>query len=215
MSLIGLGLVLAVAGALVCGPVLRSLPEPPEAEAAGKIPYRRLAGPPFALAVWGLSSAAGVVVGVRVGAPAAALWLVLSSVGVILVAVDAVTTWLPLPLTQALWAATAGAYLLSMPWLGVAGSIRCAAGAVLTGVFYWLVWRLTGGAIGFGDVRLAPVLGAVAAAQSWTILAWALLLGSLAGAAYGLCRLALGRRGPFAYGPALLLGPYLALALPP
>ena len=73
-----------------------------------------------------------------------------------------------------------------------------------------VVELVTRGGIGFGDVRFAPLVGAATAATSWTLLAWALVLGSLTGALVGLVRLALRRRGSFAYAPSILAGAYLA-----
>lgn len=72
---------------------------------------------------------------------------------------------------------------------------------------------MTRGGFGFGDVRYAPLVGAATATVSWTLLAWALVLGSLVGAVLGLVRLARRRRGAFAYAPAILAGSYLAVAL--
>ena len=43
------------------------------------------------------------------------------------------------------------------------------------------------------------------------MLAWALVLGSLVGALVGVVRLAVGRRGAFAYAPSILAGGYLAM----
>ena len=59
-------------------------------------------------------------------------------------------------------------------------------------------------------MRFAPLVGAATAGHSWSLLIWALLLGSLAGAGHGLLRLALRRAGPFPYAPSMLLGAYLA-----
>ena len=83
-------------------------------------------------------------------------------------------------------------------------------GAAVAGLLLFLVWFISRGGIGFGDVRFAPLVGAATASQSWSVLIWALLLGSLAGAAHGLARLALRRAGPFPYAPTMLLGAYLA-----
>ena len=74
------------------------------------------------------------------------------------------------------------------------------------------MWLASRGGFGFGDVRFAPLVGAPAAAHSWSLLLWALLLGSVAGAVWGLVRMLRGRRGPYPYAPWLLAGGYLACA---
>ena len=90
---------------------------------------------------------------------------------------------------------------------------RAAGGAAAAGLLYLLLWRLSGRALGFGDVRLAPVLGAAAAAVGWSTLLAALLLGSLAGAAVGVVLALRRRRGAFAYAPSMLAGAFLAAGL--
>lgn len=196
-------------------PLLRRMAEPADEDPevlAGKIPYVALARPMFAVAVGAIGGAALLVALPRVPAPAQPGWWVLSSLGVLLCCIDAVTTWLPLPPTRVLWLATTVALLAGRPWQHQGMLPRILIGAAATGAFFWLVWRI-GRGIGFGDVRLAPVLGAVTAAVSWEMLIWAMVLGTALGAVHGLFRLVRGRRGEFAYGPALLAGPYLALLL--
>lgn len=210
-----LPVLLVLVTAVGSAPLLRRLAEPADEEPevlTAKIPYRALARPGFAVAVGAIGGAALLVALPRVPGPAQPGWWVLSSLGVLLGCIDAVTTWLPLPLTRLLWLATAVALLAGQPWQQQGAAARILIGAAATGVFFWLVWRI-GRGIGFGDVRLAPVLGAVTAAASWELLVWAMVLGTALGAAHGLLRLLRGRRGEFAYGPALLAGPYLALLL--
>ena len=195
--------------AVLTGPILRRLPEPVAGQ--GKPRYADLASPRL---VAGCALLAGVAVtmGWLTGPPAIQpLWWVLSSFGVLLAAIDALTTWLPLQLTQVAWLAMVVALLLSVP-LGAPWStvLRAVTGAVLAGLLYLVVWLLSRGGFGFGDVRFAPLVGAATAAHSWTLLIWAMLLGSVVGALYGMVRLARRRTGPFPYAPAMLLGAYLA-----
>lgn len=194
--------------------ILRRLPEPaggadPES-AERKVSYAALATPGFAGAVGVLAAALVGFAAATVAAPALPAWVVLGTLGLLLAAVDARTTWLPLSLTRAAWLAMAAALVLG----GLLGNwsltARALAGALLAGALFWLVWRLTRGGFGFGDVRYVPLVGAATASVSWAVLAWALMLGSLVGAAVGLLRLARGRRGAFAYAPSLLIGGYLA-----
>lgn len=197
----------ALATALLWRPVLVGLPEPRDAT---KLPYRTLAGRRHAALAAGCVAVAcfGLAWVPRAAWPA---WAGLATVGVALAVVDACTTWLPLRLTHALWVAAAAGVALLGVTAGWRSAVTAAAAAAASGAFFWLFWRTTGG-LGFGDVRLAPVIGAAAGSISPTHAVVALLLGSGLGAVLGLVRLALGRRGPFAYGPALVAGPWLAVA---
>jgi leader peptidase (prepilin peptidase)/N-methyltransferase len=136
---------------------------------------------------------------------------VLAILGVLLAAIDARTSWLPLRLTQIAWLAMAIAALVSAVLSGdiwVAG--RAIVGAAIAGTLYLLVWLISRGGFGFGDVRFAPLLGAASAAGSWTLLWLTLLLGTVIGGFLGLLRLARGRREAFPYAPSMLIGAYAA-----
>lgn len=204
-----LGAVLVTA--TLARPVLRWLPEPTDGD--GKVAYRALGTTRFVAGCAVLAGLAVVLAAVTLPAPVLPLWWVLGVPVLLLAAVDARTTWLPLRLTRVAWALMALAAVGSA-LLGGAGLLgRATLGAAAAGGLYLLLWRLSRGGIGFGDVRLAPLIGAATAAVGWPMLLAALLLGSLAGAAYGVVRLLAGRRGHFAYAPTMLLGAYLACAL--
>jgi leader peptidase (prepilin peptidase)/N-methyltransferase len=198
----------ALATAGLVRPTLRWLPEP---EGEDKIAYAELAGPRFVLACVVCSAMAAALGWTTLPAPLQPLWSVLAVGGVLLAAVDAATTWLPLPLVQVTWAAMAGATgtaaLLAGSWALLA---RAAGGAALAGGLYLLVWLVSRGGFGFGDVRFAPLLGAAAAAHSWQLLVSALVSGTLLGALHGALRLLRRQRGSFPYAPAMLGGSYLA-----
>jgi leader peptidase (prepilin peptidase)/N-methyltransferase len=99
-------------------------------------------------------------------------------------------------------------------WLGGAALLgRSAVGAGAAALLYLGLWRLSRGGLGFGDVRLAPVLGAAGAAVGWPTLVTTLLLGSLAGAVVGVVLALRGRRGAFPYAPSMLAGAFLACGL--
>jgi leader peptidase (prepilin peptidase)/N-methyltransferase len=139
------------------------------------------------------------------------MWSVLAILGVLLAAIDARTSWLPLRLTRMAWVAmSVAAVLAASLGGGVWVAVRAVAGAAIAGALYLLVWLLSHGGFGFGDVRFAPLLGAAAAADSWTLLWWTLLLGSVAGGLMGVLRLAQGRRNAFPYAPSMLAGAYAA-----
>ena len=219
-------LILAVATGLalfLATPVaLRRLPEPntdtggdaddPGDPADAKVPYAALATRRFAAIVGALSAVAVAIPALALPRPVLPGWLVLATLGLLLAAIDARTTWLPLPLTRLAWAAMAAAIGVGAAFGGWAQLVRGLGGFLLAGAVFGAIWLVTRGGIGFGDVRFAPLVGAATAAVSWTLLAWALVLGSLAGALIGVIRLAVGRRGPFAYAPSILVGAYLAAA---
>ena len=200
------------ATAAATGPVLRALPEP--AKAWKKPSYRSLATTPFVLVAGVLAAFTAVLSWNAVPTAALPAWLVIGTCGGLLAMIDARTTWLPLKLIQAAWLLMAGAVGLGWPlgggWQLVA---RAAGGAAVAGVLYFIVWLLTRGGFGFGDVRFAPLLGAAAAACSWRLLIWALALGTLVGGVNGLVRLVAKRPGGFPYAPSMLAGTYLAVVV--
>lgn len=191
--------------------VLVRLPEP--AEPAGKAPYRALPTRPFVATCTALAATTAALVGVTLPPTVWPLWWVLCAPALVLVAVDARTTWLPLPLTRLVWAATAGAAVPATVLGGPAVLVRAAVGAGAAALLYLALWRLSRAGLGFGDVRLAPVLGAAAAAAGWSTLFATLLLGSLVGAAVGVVLTLRGRPGSFAYAPSMLAGAFLACGL--
>lgn len=200
---------LGAAGLALATPaLLRALPAPADEPDAD--PYRPLATRGVAFAVFLLVAAAGTVV-VAVAPATSPVWLGLVGPGVLAAVVDARTGYLPKRLAQASWVLTGAGLLAGAGWLGVQVLVRAGLGALAAGALFWVFWRF-GGGFGFGDVRLAPVIGAASAAVGWQLLAGALLLGGLLGVAWGLAWRASGRGRAFPYGPALVAGPFLALA---
>lgn len=193
--------------------VLRRLPEPAAADAEGKRPYASLATPGFV----GTTALVGLACALAAFAwtpPAHWIaWSALAGVNVLACAIDARTTWLPVRLSKTGWVVAA----LGASWVAMVGRswtplLAAGACALLAGGFFHLVWRLTGG-IGYGDVRLAATIGAVTGLASPALVGWSLALGTLTGALVGVGHHVRGSRGAFAYGPGLLAGPFLALAL--
>uniref|UniRef100_UPI0030C66CB8 prepilin peptidase n=1 Tax=Arachnia propionica TaxID=1750 RepID=UPI0030C66CB8 len=139
------------------------------------------------------------------------MWFGYLGAGAALAWVDLRTTWLPRRLH---WITTAqvalGAVVTTI--LLPEALPRILLGAAATFALLWLVWRFTGN-FGFGDVRLGLLVGAVGGTRGWTGWLWALLAGTLIGAAWGIAHALRGRADePFPYGPALWLGP-LAVAV--
>ena len=189
-------------------PLLVRLPEP--AEPGGKTPYRELPTSRFVATCTTLAAGCACLAALTVPAATWPLWWVLAAPGLVLVAVDARTTWLPLGLTHVVWAASLGAAVLAT-FLGGSGLLaRAAVGAIAVALLYLTLWWFSHGELGFGDVRLAPVLGATSAAVGWSTLLTTVLLGNLVGAAVGVVRTSRGRPGSFAYAPSMLAGAFLA-----
>jgi leader peptidase (prepilin peptidase) / N-methyltransferase len=209
VAAVAVAMTIAVTSAFLVRPLLRRLPEPILGD--GKPIYRDLGTARFVLVCGALAGVAAAISWLTVPRYAQPMWSVLAILGVLLAAIDARTSWLPLLLTRIAWLAMAVASVLAASlgggfWLAV----RSVAGAAIAGGLYLLVWLLSRGGFGFGDVRFAPLLGAAAAADSWTLLWWTLLLGTVAGGLVGVLRLVQGRREGFPYAPSMLVGAYAA-----
>ena len=209
LATVGIAVTIGATSAVLVRPLLRRLPEPVAGD--GKPTYRDLGTTRFVLVCGVLAGVAAAISWLSVPRYAQPMWSVLAILGVLLAAIDARTSWLPLQLTRTAWLAmTVTAVLAASLGGGVWVVVRAAAGAAIGGGLYLLVWLLSRGGFGFGDVRFAPLLGAAAAADSWTLLWWTLLLGTVTGGLMGLLRLAQGRRDPFPYAPSMLVGAYAA-----
>jgi leader peptidase (prepilin peptidase) / N-methyltransferase len=214
VAAVAIALMVAVGCALLVRPVLQRLPEPAalgDQNIDGKPLYRDLASIRFLLSCGVLAGLAAFVSWLSLPLYAQPMWSVLAILGVLLAAIDARTSWLPLRLTQIAWFAMAVAALVSALLVGdIWVAVRAMAGAVIAWTLYLLVWLISRGGFGFGDVRFAPLLGAASAAGSWTLLWLTLLLGTVVGGFIGLLRLARGRREAFPYAPSMLIGAYAA-----
>ena len=158
----------AAGGALVPSLIAR-LPEPaPDPEAPpdepAKMLYSDLGRRPGLLALCAVVSAV-------VGAVIAAAWgwdwllvllLPLVPVGVLLSVVDGHTRLLP---KVVVLPATAAALCYGLARWAATGShdelLRGVIGLVATRTFFWLLWFVRRAGMGFGDVRLAALLGCV------------------------------------------------------
>ncbi|MCL1841855.1 MAG: A24 family peptidase [Propionibacteriaceae bacterium] len=192
------------------------LSEPEDGAELHKVPYARLPTR-GRLVLLSLIALATQVATATQPASQRGLWLVLGSSVLVLIWVDALTTWLPtvlarLCLVQMVLAAAIGAPFADHPGTTL---LRVGLGAAASWGLWWLIWRLSRGGIGYGDVRLAPLLGAAVGACGVNAWLAALLAGSLAGVIWALARRhrppAPGTTSGFAYGPALWIGPYAAL----
>ena len=209
LAAVAIAATIAIALAFLVRPLLRRLPAPVPGD--GKPIYRDLGTTRFVLVCGALAGVASAISWFTVPRYAQPMWSVLAILGVLLAAIDARTGWLPLLLTRIAWLAMAVASVLAASLGGgIWIAVRSVAGAAIAGGLYLLVWLLSRGGFGFGDVRFAPLLGAAAAADSWTLLWWTLLLGTVAGGLVGALRLMRGRRQAFPYAPSMLAGAYAA-----
>ncbi|MBM6399418.1 prepilin peptidase [Phycicoccus sonneratiae] len=91
-------------------------------------------------------------------------------------------------------------------------------GAALMGGFYLVLFLLPGGGVGFGDVRLAPVIGALLGFLGTTHVVIGMCAGFLVGGLAAVAMLVLRRVGlssHIAYGPAMCLGAWFSIAFTP
>lgn len=210
----GCALAAAACGAGL-GRLLHALPEP--ADASGKTPYARLDTLSFRWMTAGFALCCSLIVVATVTWPTTVIWLPLCTVGVIAVAIDARTTYLPRVLTLAATGATV-VCVAAASLVTANGQLLIDAliGAATLGGLFLILWAVTRG-FGFGDVRLAVAVGATAGTLGLTALLSSALLGSLVGVVWGLVQHISDRRagrtpGPFPYGPSILIGPFVYLA---
>lgn len=161
----------------------------------------------LAMGAWAISDA---------GIPALLpLLLVLGSAGVALYFIDLDHHRLPDAIVLPLYPVTAVGLVLAGLLTGAWPLVEA-----LIGVAIWLVvigglWLVSGGrGMGFGDVKLAPVLGAtlgwVSIASAGVGLFTAFLLGAVVGVVLLVARRA-GRRSAIPFGPFLLVGALVGL----
>ena len=182
--------------------------------AGAKVAYASLATPRIAVLVAIFSAAASWVAVTNIPVPVLPVWLVLSTLGIVLAAIDGWTTWIPARLTRGTWlvmtAAVGSTRLLGLDWTGL---VRTVAGAGAVGGLYLVLWIITRGGFGFGDVRYVPLVAAPAAAVSIDTLIAAVLLGTVLALAHALVRLVCRRGGMQPWAPSLAVGAFLSVAM--
>lgn len=135
---------------------------------------------------------------------AAQYWV--AACGVALALIDIAVQRLPDVLTLP---ACGGTLLLltAAAMAGEPGSLgrAAAAAAVLTAVFLLMAFA---GAMGLGDVKFAPAVGALLGWSSWTVLFWGAAAGFIVGAVSEVARMAAGRarRSHVSFGPYMVIG---------
>ncbi len=144
-------------------------------------------------------------------------YLYLAAVGVALAAIDLDTKRLPNVIVLPSYPVAAVLFLLPAVLEGQWDDyVRAIAGAAaLFGVFFLLALIYPAG-MGFGDVKLAGVLGAYLAWLGWAALVVGGFLGFALGAVVGVAMMVAGRAGrrtALPFGPFMLLGALLAIFL--
>jgi leader peptidase (prepilin peptidase)/N-methyltransferase len=137
-------------------------------------------------------------------------YLYLAAVGLALALIDIDTKRLPDALTKPTWVVAAVTLTLAAAvgdrWDDL---LRAAIGAAALGAFYFLLWLVYPGGMGFGDVKLAPSLGAFLGWVSYGALAVGAFTGFLYGGVFGIGLILLkggGRKSKVPFGPFMLLG---------
>lgn len=159
-------------------------------------------------------AAASGLLGTTVGStPLLPVLLIAVVLGVLLAAIDVRCLRLPDPLVASL------AVLTVVPLILLAGPgqlVRAALAAGVSFTAYAMVAILPRGGLGFGDVKLGAVLGFVLGFVGWPALAAGLVVPHLINgpiALFLLVRGKVGRRSAVPFGPALLAGALLGVAL--
>ncbi|TKV60419.1 prepilin peptidase [Nakamurella flava] len=125
---------------------------------------------------------------------------------------------LPDAITRPAVAVSAGLIILtSLLWPGSGSLLRAFVVAGVIGVLFGLLARVSRGGLGRGDAKLVPSLALLTGYLSVGAAVTALALAFVLGAVVALVGMAIGRldrRSAVPFGPALLLGCWLVLAVP-
>jgi leader peptidase (prepilin peptidase)/N-methyltransferase len=179
-------------------------------------PYAPLADDPRTTGILIIVGALGCgVVGGAVGWNAALpAWIVIGVVGAFLGYIDARTRYLPTAIIGPAYAVM----IVMLVGAALVGDhtdrlLPALYGWLVFGGFYLLMWLVYRRGIGYGDVRLAGLLGPPLGFVGWgatlTALYAGLLLGAIVGTVLVLARLVKGRSYPF--GPFMLVGAVVGL----
>lgn len=144
-------------------------------------------------------------------------FLYLASISIALALIDLDVRRLPDAIVLPSYAVAA--VLLGAASLGerdAGAAVRAAVGCAALGLLYFVLFVVQPGGMGFGDVKLAGVLGLYLGWLGWAQLAAGTFLGFLVGGVVGVVLLLLGRAGRTSqvpFGPSMLAGAWAAVAL--
>lgn len=146
-------------------------------------------------------------------------YLYLAAVGLALALIDLDTRRLPDVLTLPSWAVAAVLLTLASVLGDHPGALlRAAIGAAAVGLFYFVTWFAYPAGMGFGDVKLAPVVGAYLGWVSYGATAVGVFLGFLYGGLVGIGVIVLakgGRKTKIPFGPFMLAGALTGILVGP
>ena len=192
----------------------RTLPPPPPKEFYADIAALPHLGPKVAAS----SALVGGLFGLVLGWTGALVYLVpLVPIGVVLLIIDWRTTLLPTRIIHPTYALLG--VLIPLAALldrDLDSLYRAGFGWLVIGGWFWIFWWVLN-AWGFGDVRLARVLGPALGYLGWSHMLMGLALmvfvGGIGGAVLGIANRSLRRRFP--YGPFMLVGAAAAVVAAP
>ncbi len=198
---------------------LARLPEPtgePEPDMPPKIPYAELATTPRLAPLLALAAAAlGALAAATISEPRLVLpWIPIAAATPVLAWVDWKVHLLPFWIVAPLYVVTWLLVGVGAAWLGDASVLLHALGGNLAVFGFYLLLGLVG-PMGYGDIRLAAVLGVALGPLGVVATFYGVFFGMVLGAVVGLVlvRGRLGSQTPIAFGPYLLLGAFAALWL--
>ncbi|WP_333739990.1 prepilin peptidase [Streptomyces sp. IBSBF 2806] len=146
--------------------------------------------------------------------PEVVVWLLLVPAGVLLAVVDVASRRLPDVLILALAVGVLALLGIAALLPGAGGSWMSALfGSFIVGACSLVVFLVSRG-FGFGDVKLALLLGAVLGWYGWPVVVVGMFAGYLFGALYGMALVfagRAGRRARIAFGPFLLAGAFVGV----
>lgn len=223
------GLVLCGLGGLLVPTLIRRVPEPATdadadvAEADGhapKEPYAAIAAlPGLAWRCAVASALAGALVGAAVGLAWPLLFLVpLTTVGVALTVVDWRTRLLPTRIIAPTYVVVVTLVVLAWALGGdTEDLVRAGWGWLVYGGSFFVLWFVHPRGLGYGDVRLAGVLGIALGYLGWGELLVGLYAGFLLGGVGGglLSLLRIVERRAFPFGPFMLVGALVGIVVGP
>jgi leader peptidase (prepilin peptidase) / N-methyltransferase len=156
------------------------------------------------------------VMAVKLGLdPVLPAYLYFVAVGLALALIDLDTRRLPDALTLPSY--PVAAVLLTVGFLfgdHPGALLRAGVGAAAFGVVYFVIWYVKPGGMGYGDVKLAPVVGAYLGWVSYGALVVGFFLGFLYGSFIGVGLMLFGKAGrksKVPYGPFMLAGALTAV----
>jgi leader peptidase (prepilin peptidase)/N-methyltransferase len=142
-------------------------------------------------------------------------FLYFAAAGVALALIDIDVRRLPNAIVLPSYPVIGVALALSAAWSGDWWSLgHAAVGAAMLFALYFLVAFAYPAAMGFGDVKLAGVIGGVLAFLSWSALTIGAFAGFLLGAIFGVALIALrrgGRKTAIPFGPFMIAGALAAI----